>query len=182
MFLLFCKENQSINVRHYENCYITQLLCWWLNRLVQRPEILILRHEGMNVTRSKLEWLENKDAAVWGRAGRWSWWEVRGLQTFLLHLNFNGLMFQVILTHVQCQSHRWRNKMAIGWIFHWCLCLFHASSHSWNKQTTCEVSISTSTGKAQAAQTLNTIITILSVYKTMYENALKITLNAVCRK
>ena len=36
--------------------------------------------------------------------------------------------------------------------------------------------------KSQAAQTLNTIITILAVYKTMYENASKITLNAMCRK
>ena len=45
---------------------------------------------------------------------------------------------------------------------------------------------------SQAAQTLNTIntwhyavgdcVTILAVYKTMYENASKITLNATCRK
>ena len=33
---------------------------------------------------------------------------------------------------------------------------------------------------SQAAQTLNAIIT--AVYKTMYENASKITLNAMCRK
>jgi len=37
--------------------------------------------------------------------------------------------------------------------------------------------------QAQAAQTLNTIITIsLAVYKKMYENASKITITVMCRK